>query len=373
MPPPDVKRTHRSNLVRPELLTVPADVHGSASRAELAAYGLDPADVIDFSVSTNPLGIAPSVLQAVQGTDWGRYPGDDEPALVAALAAQNNVQPDRVILGNGSSELLWLLALATLRPGDTVAVQGPTFGEYARCARVFGAHVVVTGAGTDDITARLLFVCNPNNPTGAYLDGDEVTHLVSANPQRLVIVDEAYRPFVDVPWPSETLLEYDNVVLLRSLTKDHGLPGLRLGYLLAAPEVARAVTAARPPWSVNAGALRAGLAALDPEAQAHLARARAVVQESRALLTAGFTALGYRVWPAAANFVLVEVGDGAAFRQALLPHGLVVRDCASFGLPGCIRVACRLPAQCLRLLETVATMPVTGIGHRGDQDLTSAK
>jgi histidinol-phosphate aminotransferase len=106
----------------------------------------------------------------------------------------------------------------------------------------------------------------------------------------------------------------------------------------------------RPPWSVNAGALRAGLAALRPDAQAHLTRARRLISTSRAALTAGFTSLGYEVAPAAANFLLVNVGDAAAFRRSLLPHGLVVRDCTSFGLPSHIRVACRPLDDCHRLL-----------------------
>src|SRR5205807_5343158 len=143
------------------------------------------------------------------------------------------------------------------------------------------------------------------------------------HPERLLVLDEAYAPFVDDRWRSEALLERANLVILRSMTKDEALPGLRLGYLLAGPEVASAVERMRPPWSVNAGALRAGLAALEPEAEAHVARARAVVRHSRKLLAGGFTQLGFQVQPSAANFVLVDVGDGAGFRRALLPHGLV--------------------------------------------------
>jgi histidinol-phosphate/aromatic aminotransferase/cobyric acid decarboxylase-like protein len=138
------------------------------------------------------------------------------------------------------------------------------------------------------------------------------------------------------------------------MTKDHAVPGLRLGYLLASVEVASAVERVRPPWSVNAGALRAGLAALEPEAEAHVQRARPVVAQSRRLLTNELTRLGFAVESSEANFVLVNVGDGASFRRALLPHGLVVRDCASFGLPRSVRIACRLPAECQRLIETVA-------------------
>jgi histidinol-phosphate/aromatic aminotransferase/cobyric acid decarboxylase-like protein len=143
------------------------------------------------------------------------------------------------------------------------------------------------------------------------------------------------------------------LIVLRSLTKDHALPGLRLGYLLAAPEVTLGVEAVRPPWSVNAGALRAGLATLEPAACAHLDQARGIVASSRALLTDGFARLGYDVLPSQANFVLVEVGNATQFRSALLPHGLVVRDATSFGLPRHVRVACRRPEDCQQLLDTI--------------------
>jgi len=343
-------------FVRPETLRLAPVVHGSVAAAELAALGLRPTDVVDFSVNTNPLGPAPAVLRAVHGTDWSRYPGDDEEPLRHGLAQRAGVAPDQVVLGNGSVELLWLIGLAVLRPGDTVAIVGPTFGEYARAARVAGASVCQVDDGGQAPTARLLFLCNPNNPTGAYRMREEVERLLLEQPERLVVLDEAYAAFVDHRWPSEPLLRHGNLAILRSMTKDHAVPGLRLGYLLADLTLARAVESVRPPWSVNAGALRAGLAALEPDAQAHVERARGVVRESRRLLTDGLARLGLEAAPAAANFVLVDVADGALFRHALLPHGLVVRDCASFGLPACVRIAYRLPEECRRLVSAVAQL-----------------
>jgi histidinol-phosphate aminotransferase len=341
-------------LVRADLLHLDPVPHGSVAADELAAYGLQLADVLDFSVSTNPLGAAPSVLQAITHTDWGRYPGDDEAPLRRALAHRARVYADQIALGNGSAELLWLICLAVLRPGDTVAIAGPTFGEYARAARAVGAQLSELRDLADFSGARILFVCQPNNPTGAYRDRGSIERLLIDQPDCLVVLDEAFVAFVADPWPAESLLaDYPNLVILRSMTKDHALPGLRLGYLLAAPQVARAVEVVRPPWSVNAGALRAGLATLQPEAARHLARARAVVSESRQLLTDGFSRLGYRAYPSAANFLLVEVGDGEAFRRSLLPLGFVVRDCASFGLPTYVRVACRLPEECARLFQAI--------------------
>src|SRR5262249_55211431 len=138
----------------------------------------------------------------------------------------------------------------------------------------------------------------------------EIVQILSEKPDQLVVLDEAYAVFAPHPWRTDALLAaHPNLILLRSLTKEHALPGLRLGYLLAAPEVASAVESVRPPWSVNAGALRAGLATLESKAETHVGRARAVVAKSRDVLTHGFEELGYQVYPSAANFVLVDVGD----------------------------------------------------------------
>jgi histidinol-phosphate aminotransferase len=253
---------------------------------------------------------------------------------------------------------MWLVALALLESEDRVAIVGPTFGEYARAALTVGADVIeVQSLAEVPATARLVFVCNPNNPTGAYHGRAEIEQLLVEGPDRLVVLDEAYASFVEDRWPSEPLLDqFSGLIILRSLTKDHALPGLRLGYALGSIELAGALEAVRPPWSVNAGALRAGLAMLEPQARSHVRQATAVVSDSRHLLITGFSALGYSVHSSVANFVLVDVGDGSAFRRALLPHGIVVRDCTSFGLPACVRIACRLPEQCTRLLEVVESL-----------------
>jgi histidinol-phosphate aminotransferase len=345
-------------LIRQRVLALRSVAHGSVAAGELAQYGFTPAEVLDFSVNTNPLGPAPNVIQAIQEADWTRYPGDDETPLRHGLAEHAGVAPEQVALGNGSAELMWLIALALLEPADCVAIVGPTFGEYARSAQVVGADVVeVRSLAEVPAAARLGFVCNPNNPTGAYQGRAEIEQLLVEEPGRLVVLDEAYASFAEDRWPSEPLLSgHPNLIVLRSLTKDHALPGLRLGYALASPDLASAFEAVRPPWSVNAGALRAGLATLEPQALSHVRRAAAAVSESRHLLINGFSALGYSVHPSVANFVLVDVGDAPAFRRALLPHRIVVRDCTSFGLPSCVRIACRLPEQCTRLLEVVESL-----------------
>ncbi|MGC8782544.1 MAG: pyridoxal phosphate-dependent aminotransferase, partial [Anaerolineae bacterium] len=202
---------------------------------------------------------------------------------------------------------------------------------------------------------RLIWLCNPNNPTGAYLSAEEVAALLSAAPDALWVLDEAYRPFVADPWPSVPLIERGNVALLRSLTKDCALPGVRLGYLLAAPDVIGRAAAGQPPWSVSAAAIACGLAALN--GADHVAATTAALRAEAIRLADRLRAQGWRVLPSATHFMLIEVGDAAAVRAALLRrHRIQVRNCASFGLPTFIRVAARRPEENDRLMAAMSDL-----------------
>ncbi len=359
----------------PRLRNLAPCPHGSITDGELQALGLDRSLVIDFSASTNPLGPSPAVRQALAAVEIGRYPDDDAIALHRTLAAHTGLDSSCLLAGNGSSELIWLLALAYLDPGDHVLVVGPTFGEYARAARIMGAAVTEwrADAAADfrpDVPAlcaairrlgpKIVFLCNPNNPTGVLLRRSEIERVLAATPG-LLVLDEAYIGFVAEPPATLDLIVGSRLVVLRSLTKDCALTGLRLGYAAAAPPVIEALRQVRPPWSVNAAAQAAGMAALGDAV--HLERSLAVVREAKAYLLAELPRLGWRVVPSMANFLLVEVGDGARFRQQLLRHGCVVRDCASFGLPAYVRIGVRTLPECQRLVTAVAairTAPAAG-------------
>lgn len=348
---------------------VPPAAHGAVTDQELASLGLRWADVLDFSVSSNPFGAPQAVFDAVRQVDFSRYPDPEATALREAIAVREGLDPGQVLCGNGSVELMWLAALAYLGAGDTALVVGPTFGEYERVCRIAGARVEVAAATPPDFRPplaevcervvrerpRLLFLCNPNNPTGVYLRPGEVQALLEAGPDTLLVVDEAYLPFVRGGVSAAGFLQTDpsrdNLLVLRSMTKDYALAGLRLGYALGPPAVIDALRAVRPPWSVNAPAQAAGLAALqagDPLGEPH-----AEFVEAKRYLSRELTGLGLGVLPSAANFFLVRVGAGAAFRSALLPHGCVVRDCASFGLPEYVRIGVRALADCRRLVDAV--------------------
>jgi histidinol-phosphate/aromatic aminotransferase/cobyric acid decarboxylase-like protein len=270
-------------------------------------------------------------------------------------------------VGNGASELLGLAAQAFLRPGEAALVIGPTYGEYRRAALLAGALVGEYWSpvawdfvpSLDDVEllaamqrTRVVFVCNPNNPTGVLLDRDAIDGLTSLPGRPLVVLDEAFMSLASAGWDSTPLLRRGNALIVRSMTKDHGVPGVRLGYALGSPESISAIQQVAPPWSVNAAAQAVGLVALADEE--HVARGRQLVREVEAYLRRELAALGLTLRPSAANFWLVAVPDAAGLRAALLDFGIVVRDATSFGLPGHIRLGARPLDECARLVAALS-------------------
>lgn len=353
---------------RPQIATLPDVAHGALDFGELERAGLRPHDVIDFSVNSNPFGPSPRVRQALRAIPPERYPDRHCLALRRALAARHNLAIEHILIGNGAAELIWLVALAWLDPQRSAFIVGPTFGEYARAARLMGApaHTWTASPARNfdvdlaDVEQALaaqqpavVFWCNPNNPTGVFVPDAALNALAARHPATLFVVDEAYRRFVAgrPERPLDMSALPPNLLILRSMTKDYALAGLRLGYAVGRAEVIQALAAAQPPWSVNAAAQAAGLAALDDDAHVTdtLARLAAITPAFQADLRRA----GLRVWPSATHFFLAQVGDGARFRRALLRAGVQVRDCASFGLPDCVRIATRRPEENARLLEAV--------------------
>jgi histidinol-phosphate aminotransferase len=350
---------------RSEVLNLPPAVHGTPDPGELLRLGLRPAEVLDFSVNTNPYDVSPSAREAVARTPLDCYPDREALTLRAALAEHLGVSPRRILAGNGSSELIWLVALAFLRPGDRALVLGPTYSEYARAAALLGARVTTYPAPeaqqftldsaevsrqTRYLRPRLVFLCNPNNPTGTVVEAEVVTDWASEYPDTLFLVDEAYLSFAH-GLRSTLQTARDNVLVLRSMTKDFALAGLRLGYAVGCENLITLLARVRPPWNVNAPAQAAGVAALrDRE---YLARSLERLAQAKSELVASLLALGWTVLPSAVHFFLVRVPDGAAFRLSLLRRGILVRDCTSFGLSGYVRICTRRPEDNARLLSAL--------------------
>ena len=354
--------------------------HGGVKPSDLRALGLRPDEVLDFSASVSPIGPPAGVWDALRKVDLGAYPDPQclelREGLSRRLSQTSQVGLDSILIGNGSTELIHLLARANLsppRPGttNTALLLTPTYGEYRGACKLLGASVSDLAAEPGNgflwdlleaarrIAAQrpsLVFLCNPNNPTGVLLQAEEVQALAEATEGAgaLLVVDEAYMSFVDRPWDSLPLLDAGNVVLLRSMTKDYSLTSLRLGYSLASGEVTRQMAAFQPEWSVNGLAQAAGLAALDDPG--YLSRAREAVAQAKAFLTEQLAALGFTVHPSAANFLLVRVGDGSSWHDWLMREGLFVRDCTSFGLPEHVRLGIRSLPDCRRLVDTMRSL-----------------
>lgn len=357
-------------MPRPKLAELSPVAHGAFDYAELARLGLQPDKLIDFSANSNPYGPHPTVLtalaDALQADRLARYPDRDCLALRAALAAVDETPPETILPGNGATELIHLIALALVEPGSRQVVIGPTFGQYAHAIRLAGGKVIEYRPSPDlrfeaeAVAAALrrwqpdgVWLCNPNNPTGQQWSATELAHLRAAVPKALWVVDESYRYFTAAPTPLTGWSGDENLILLRSLTKDQALAGLRLGYVIAAPAVITALRAAQPTWSVNTLAQVAGVAALQPAVLAWRDDTLARLGRHAAELWAGLTEWGYPVLPSATPYALVQVAEAATWRERLLFQGVQVRDCAFFGLPQYARIAARRPEENERLLNAI--------------------
>jgi histidinol-phosphate aminotransferase len=356
------------DFLRPELTYIPAAVHGAFDFAELERFSLDSDGVLDFSVNSNPFGPSPDVVAAIAATPLDRYPDRESLSLRRALAEDLHISTAQILIGNGTAELIWLAAFACFKPGDEVLILGPTFGEYERVIRLMAAiprqlnSFPETGFAFDvpAITGaleagdfRAVFLCNPNNPTGQVLSGEVITTWADAHPRTLFIVDEAYLAFV--PGMQSVIRSAGtNLLVLRSMTKDYALAGLRLGYACGDERVIRALASVRPAWNVNALAQAAGLAALNDTT--HQLMTLTQLQQEKRFLIDGLTALAFVPVVSHTQFFLMPVTHATAFRQNLLSHGILVRDCTSFGLPGHVRISPRQRTENLRLLDTLKNL-----------------
>ncbi len=354
--------------------------HGGNVFAVARLLGVPPEEILDFSASINPLGPPPGVRGVVAAAfdRLAHYPDSACTELAEALALYHGCEPANVCVGNGSTELIHLLP--RLVAGHRALIIAPAFSEYAEALRRAGWEhdyfVLPSDTGFPlSITAvreelkkeyGLLFLCNPGNPTGRVYGKDQVTELldVCRKAGTLLVVDEAFMDFCEEESIKRLVIESNAGVVIRSMTKFYGFPGLRLGYALAAPPLAERFCTLRLPWGVSTLAQAAGIAALaDP---GHGARSRAFVAEERESLMAGLNSLpGVRVWPGAANYLLARL-DGeltaAGLQERLLPQRILIRDCANFhGLDGrFFRVAVRTRADNERLLAAIKAAMARG-------------
>ncbi len=332
-------------------------------------YGID--EVIKLASNENPLGPSPVVAETLAASvaELSRYPDGNGFALKQALAAHHRLNSAQITLGNGSSDVLEFVVRAFVQPGDEVLFAEYAFAMYPLVTLAAGGTPVAAPArdwGHDPeamlaaITPRtkVVFVANPNNPTGTWLSDDELQAFLEAVPEHIVVaVDEAYFDYAsdpalgapDYPDASRWLSRYPNLMVTRTFSKVYGLAGLRVGYALSHPDLADLLNRVRPPFNVNSQALAAAEAALAD--QAHVSRSVILNVEEMARVTDGVTEMGLEFIPSVGNFVSVEVGDSAAaVYDALLREGVIVRPLANYGMPRHLRVTLGLPAENERFL-----------------------
>lgn len=331
---------------------------------------LDPASIVKLASNENPLGPSPKALEAIRGelAELTRYPDGNGFELKSRLAARCGVQINQVTLGNGSNDILDLVARAYLAPGLNAVFSQYAFAVYPISTQAVGAQGKVVPAqdhGHDleamlaaiDANTRVVFIANPNNPTGTWFGPDALERFLARVPGNvLVVLDEAYIEFAEgdeLPDGLKYLSRYDNLLVSRTFSKAYGLAALRVGYALSSAQIADVLNRVRQPFNVNSLALAAACAALDDAD--YLAQSRQLNDAGMAQLEAGLRELGLSWIPSKGNFIAVDFGrDTAAINQALLRAGVIVRPVAGYGMPNFLRVSIGLPAENARFLEALA-------------------
>jgi threonine-phosphate decarboxylase len=319
--------------------------HGGTSRRIQEIRG---SPVLDFSASLNPW--PPHLHPDLSWDHLTRYPDDSYAALREVIARRFGRSPEEVAIGNGSIELIRVFCQVTLRPGDVAEITSPTFGEYELSALLAGARV--GGAGK---SPRVKFLCNPNNPTGALRNRENLASVLDRCRERgtVLFLDEAFIELSDDPSSSLSGLRDPNLFVLRSLTKCFAVPGIRFGYGFGDPDLVARMEVARPPWSVNAFAEQVALEAF--RQFDGLERSREEIMREREWLCTRLQEFPVSITPSQANFLLLTFRtDVSPLCRDLLDQGILVRDCHSFGLPCSIRIAVRTREennQCIEALR----------------------
>jgi histidinol-phosphate aminotransferase len=328
-------------------------------------------NAIKLASNENPLGPSPKALAAAQAalSDIARYPDGGGFALKRALAARLRVDAGQITLGNGSSDVIEFAARIFLAPGDEAVYSQHAFAMYPIITQAIGARGVQVPArdwGHDleamarALTARtkLVFITNPNNPTGTWLGREALRGFLERVPARvMVVLDEAYCEYVhepDYPDGIGWLADFPNLIVARTFSKVYGLAGLRVGYGVSSAAVADLLNRVRPPFNVNSPAMAAAVAALD-DAE-HLKKTQQTNADGMRQLTQGFRALGMPYIPSVGNFVCVEVGEAARVNERLLRAGVIVRPVANYGMPHHLRVTVGLPEENERFLRALTTV-----------------
>lgn len=337
--------------------------------SELAReMGLAEAGIVKLASNENPLGISPKARAAVESAlaEGARYPDGNGFALKSKIATRFGVQLNQIVLGNGSNDVLDMIARAFLAPGCSSVFSQYCFAVYPLATQAVGAEGITVRAVEygHDLEAmraairsdtRVVWIANPNNPTGTLCRAGDLLEFLQLAPRHvLVVLDEAYTEYLEAaqrPDVRSWLQQFPNLIVVRTLSKAYGLAGLRVGFGLCHPEVADMINRVRQPFNVNSLALAAAEAALDDVEflRATVALNNAGMQQ----LCAAFSRLGLSYIRSAGNFVTFHCGDARALNQFLLERGVIVRPVANYGMVDCLRVSIGTEAENARFIEVL--------------------
>jgi histidinol-phosphate aminotransferase len=327
-------------------------------------FGLDEASIIKLASNENPLGMPESARRAIDAAlaDLGRYPDSNGFELKAAISAKYDVPLDWITLGNGSNDILELAAHALVAPGEAIVYSEYSFAVYPLATQGVGArgievpslnygHDLDAMARAIEADTRLVFIANPNNPTGTFVPADQLEAFLEKVPARVVVVlDEAYNEYLAAELQYDSVAwvrRFPNLLVSRTMSKVYGLAGLRVGFAIAQPQLTDLLNRVRQPFNVNSLAQAAAIAALNDKE--FLEKSAQVNAAGYAQLTTGFDALGLEYVPSSGNFVLVKVGTddnaGSRVNLALLKQGIIVRPVNNYGLPQWLRISIGLPEE----------------------------
>ncbi|MDB5055181.1 MAG: hisC [Bacilli bacterium] len=332
-------------------------------------YGLK--DVIKLASNENPLGVSPKAKEAMLGflSEIHRYPDANTTRLRDALADFHQIEAPEIIVGNGADELIKLVSEAFLEAGDEIIIPSPTFNEYEFAAHLMGVKVisvplnedyaynieVILDAVTEQ--TKLIYLCSPNNPTGTYLNKNDLDLFFAQLPRHiLVILDCAYSHYSiagDYTIGIEYIKKGYSVFILQTFSKIYGLAGIRVGYGIATAEIIKAINLVKEPFNVNALAQIAATAALKDTA--HVIKSQKINEIGREFLYRSFARLGIRYTPSMSNFILVRLEENAkSVYEQLLGRGIIVRYGVTWGLPGHLRITIGTPHENKTLVQVLS-------------------
>jgi histidinol-phosphate aminotransferase len=360
-----------SNLA-PDYIAAIAPYQGGKPISEIArSFGIKESDIVKLASNENPLGISPKAQLAIEDaiTDIARYPDGNCYLLRDAVSKKYNVRPEQVVFGNGSNDILELCARAFLRQGDEAIFSQHAFAVYPLVTQAVGAKGVVVAAKSFahdldgfiqaiNTKTRLIFIANPNNPTGTLIDKVTLKAFLQKVPKTvLVVLDEAYDEYLSAEDKSEAidwLSEFNNLIISRTFSKAYGLAGLRVGFGLMHAEIADILNRVRQPFNVNSIAQAAATASLADDD--FVARSYAANQAGMLQLTQGLNQRGLSYIDSYANFISFKVKNAAKVNQRLLENGVIVRPVANYEMPDYLRVSIGLFSENQRFLEVLTTI-----------------